>query len=261
MRRGRRRWCRPWPRGYGVLPTPLPPGCATRVGSDIGGSARKEHAMGTRWTNATSATSAAASPARSRAGRRRVMKRPGPSTTGSSTGVPALIVRCRSADDVVAALALARDAGLDVSVRGGGHNVAGRAVADGGVMIDLAEMKAIAVDPDRGDRRGGRRRHLERAQRRHRRARARGDRRCDLDHRHRRPHARRRPRLADGQVRARVRQPGRRRAGDRRRRGARNRRGVAPGPAVGAARRRRQLRRRDHLHLPPAPGGRPSPAG
>src|SRR4051794_3476406 len=63
---------------------------------------------------------------------------------------PALIVRCRSADDVVAALALARDAGLEVSVRGGGHNVAGRAVAEGGVMIDLAEMKAIAVDPERG---------------------------------------------------------------------------------------------------------------
>src|SRR4051794_38512830 len=63
---------------------------------------------------------------------------------------PALIVRCRSADDVVAALALARDEGLEVSVRGGGHNVAGRAVTDGGVMIDLAEMKAIAVDPERG---------------------------------------------------------------------------------------------------------------
>src|SRR4051794_19930907 len=63
---------------------------------------------------------------------------------------PALIVRCRSADDVVAALALARDAGLEVSVRGGGHNVAGRAVADGGVMIDLTEMKAIAVDVERG---------------------------------------------------------------------------------------------------------------
>jgi FAD/FMN-containing dehydrogenase len=62
---------------------------------------------------------------------------------------PALIVRCRTADDVVAALALARGAGLDVSVRGGGHNVAGRAVADGAVMIDLAEMTAIAVDPER----------------------------------------------------------------------------------------------------------------
>src|SRR3954447_22552993 len=54
---------------------------------------------------------------------------------------PALIVRCRSADDVAAALALARGAGLEVSVRGGGHNVAGRAVTDGGVMIDLAEMR------------------------------------------------------------------------------------------------------------------------
>src|SRR5438105_5011320 len=60
---------------------------------------------------------------------------------------PALIVRCRSTDDVAGALAFARRAGLDVSVRGGGHNVAGRAVADGGVMIDLAEMKGIAVDP------------------------------------------------------------------------------------------------------------------
>jgi FAD/FMN-containing dehydrogenase len=63
---------------------------------------------------------------------------------------PALIVRCRTADDVAAALAIARGAGLEVSVRGGGHNVAGRAVTDGGVMIDLAEMKAIAVDPSRG---------------------------------------------------------------------------------------------------------------
>ena len=62
---------------------------------------------------------------------------------------PALIVRCRTACDVAAALALARRAGLEVSVRGGGHNVAGRAVADGGVMIDLAEMKGIAIDPER----------------------------------------------------------------------------------------------------------------
>jgi FAD/FMN-containing dehydrogenase len=62
---------------------------------------------------------------------------------------PALIVRCRTACDVVAALALADRTGLEVSIRGGGHNVAGRAVTDGGVMIDLAEMKAIAIDPDR----------------------------------------------------------------------------------------------------------------
>jgi FAD/FMN-containing dehydrogenase len=62
---------------------------------------------------------------------------------------PALIVRCHTTADVVAALAFARRTGLEVSVRGGGHNVAGRAVTDGGVMIDLAEMKGIAIDPDR----------------------------------------------------------------------------------------------------------------
>ena len=61
---------------------------------------------------------------------------------------PALIVRAHTTGDVVAALAMARDAGLEVSVRGGGHNVAGRAVTDGGVMIDLAEMKNITVDPE-----------------------------------------------------------------------------------------------------------------
>jgi FAD/FMN-containing dehydrogenase len=61
---------------------------------------------------------------------------------------PALIVRCRTTNDVIAALAFARRAGLEVSIRGGGHNVAGRAVTDGGVMIDLAEMKGIAIDPE-----------------------------------------------------------------------------------------------------------------
>jgi FAD/FMN-containing dehydrogenase len=63
---------------------------------------------------------------------------------------PAVIVRCRTTADVVAALAFARRAGLEVSVRGGGHNVAGRAVSDGGVMISLADMHDVAVDPERG---------------------------------------------------------------------------------------------------------------
>jgi len=60
---------------------------------------------------------------------------------------PAVIVRCRTAADAAAAVRFAREAGLDISVRGGGHNVAGRAVADDCVMVDLAEMKAIRVDP------------------------------------------------------------------------------------------------------------------
>jgi FAD/FMN-containing dehydrogenase len=62
---------------------------------------------------------------------------------------PALIVRSRTNEDVVAALELARSTGLEVSVRGGGHNVAGRAVTNGGVMISLADMKHVAVDPAR----------------------------------------------------------------------------------------------------------------
>ena len=59
---------------------------------------------------------------------------------------PAVIIRCRSTADVAAAVRFARAEGLDISVRGGGHNVAGRAVADGAVMIDLAEMKGIEID-------------------------------------------------------------------------------------------------------------------
>ena len=60
---------------------------------------------------------------------------------------PALIAQCRNAKDVVDALAIAREQGLSVSVRGGGHNVGGRAVVDGGVMIDLSPMRQVHVDP------------------------------------------------------------------------------------------------------------------
>jgi FAD/FMN-containing dehydrogenase len=60
---------------------------------------------------------------------------------------PALIARCTAPGDVVKAVRFARAQGLVVSVRGGGHNVAGNAVADGGLMIDLTLMKGIRVDP------------------------------------------------------------------------------------------------------------------
>src|SRR4051794_36764318 len=53
---------------------------------------------------------------------------------------PALIARCACAADVVASVHFARAEGLEVSVRGGGHNVSGKAVADGALMIDLAPM-------------------------------------------------------------------------------------------------------------------------
>jgi FAD/FMN-containing dehydrogenase len=62
---------------------------------------------------------------------------------------PRMIARCAGEDDVVAALGFAREHGLPVAVRGGGHNVAGNAVCDGGVVLDLSGLKRIAVDPDR----------------------------------------------------------------------------------------------------------------
>lgn len=61
---------------------------------------------------------------------------------------PGLIARCTATGDVAKAVRFAREHGLLVSVRGGGHNVAGNAVCDGGLMIDLTPMKGIRVDPD-----------------------------------------------------------------------------------------------------------------
>ena len=60
---------------------------------------------------------------------------------------PALIARCQTTADIQDAVNLGRAQSLEVSVRGGGHNVAGRSVTDGGLMIDLAPMKGIRVDP------------------------------------------------------------------------------------------------------------------
>ena len=60
---------------------------------------------------------------------------------------PAIIARPRSADDVIAAVQVARSFDLPIAVRGGGHSVAGRCVCDDGLVIDFADMKAIRVDP------------------------------------------------------------------------------------------------------------------
>ena len=62
---------------------------------------------------------------------------------------PAVIARCHTVADVRDAVNFGRDSGLEVSVRGGGHNVAGRAVTDGGLMIDLSLMRGVDVDPAR----------------------------------------------------------------------------------------------------------------
>jgi FAD/FMN-containing dehydrogenase len=60
---------------------------------------------------------------------------------------PALVARCLGAADVINAVKFARDENLLVAVRGGGHNIAGNAVCDGGLLIDLSLMKSVRVDP------------------------------------------------------------------------------------------------------------------
>ena len=60
---------------------------------------------------------------------------------------PSMIVRPESSDDVAIAVTFARDRGLPLAIRGGGHNVAGSGVCDRGVVIDLRELRGVAVDP------------------------------------------------------------------------------------------------------------------
>ena len=60
---------------------------------------------------------------------------------------PAFIVQCSETAEVVSAVKFARHHNIKISVRGGGHNIAGNAVCDQGMMIDLSPMKAISVDP------------------------------------------------------------------------------------------------------------------
>jgi FAD/FMN-containing dehydrogenase len=60
---------------------------------------------------------------------------------------PRLIARCIGAADVLAAVRFARDNDLEIAIRGGGHNVAGTAVCDDGIVIDLSAMRAVRVDP------------------------------------------------------------------------------------------------------------------
>lgn len=63
---------------------------------------------------------------------------------------PALIARCRTTRDVVRCVRFARRHGVRLTVRGGGHNIGGRAVADGALMVDLSQQREVTVDPAAG---------------------------------------------------------------------------------------------------------------
>src|SRR6266446_2025041 len=60
---------------------------------------------------------------------------------------PGAVVRCGGASDVMGAVRLARDNGLLLAVRGGGHNISGNAVCEGGLLIDLSPMRSVRIDP------------------------------------------------------------------------------------------------------------------
>lgn len=158
---------------------------------------------------------------------------------------PALIATCHDACDVRTVLRRAVDAGMVTAVRGGGHNVAGTALCDGGVVIDLSAMRAVSLDPATG------------------RVRVQGGATlADLDHATV-PFARVAPAgivtttgvggltlgggvgWDDSTFRTELRQPGRGAASHRRRRLPKRRRRARPGADVGPAGRGRQFR---HCH-------------
>lgn len=61
---------------------------------------------------------------------------------------PAAIAQCRTVEDVVRAVRFGRESGLEIAVRGGGHGVAGKALTEGGLVVDMRQMNAVTVDPD-----------------------------------------------------------------------------------------------------------------
>ena len=168
---------------------------------------------------------------------------------------PALIARCADAADVQRAVDFARTRGLLLSVRGGGHSAPGYGTNDGGLVIDLSPMKGDPGGSAGPHRPGAGRRALARARLGNPGVRARHHRRHRLQHGDRRAHAGRRARLADGQARAHHRQPALRRRGHRRRPASSGQCDAAPRSLLGAAGRRRQLRRRDVVRVPAPSGG------
>jgi hypothetical protein len=116
-----------------------------------------QHAVATRGTSLTTSVPKDSTIQDFKARLRGALLRPGEAGyedarriwNGMIDKQPALIARCAGVADVIHCVTFARDHSLLVSVRGGGHNIAGNAVCDGGLMIDLSGMKGIRVDPVR----------------------------------------------------------------------------------------------------------------
>ena len=86
---------------------------------------------------------------------------------------PSMIVRVADATDVARVIALARDTGLELAVRSGGHSPAGHGVSEGGIVLDLSAMRALEIDVERAHRVGRDRADRRRVHRRGRRPRSR----------------------------------------------------------------------------------------
>ncbi len=185
---------------------------------------------------------------------------------GMAAKVPAAVLQPTSAAGVVEAVRFAAERGLLLSIKGGGHNIAGTSIAADGLTLDMSRMRTRRCRRRRPAGPRGRRLPDLRRRRRHPGARPGRRPRLRLPHRRRRPHPRRWVRLPHPPVRVDGRQP--RRGGDRHRRRSdphrqrhRERRAV-----LGPAGRRRQLRRGHPVHLPavrggPADHGRAHPVG
>ena len=76
--------------------------------------------------------------------------------------LPDIVVRCAQANDIIRAVRFAVEHNLAIAVRGGGHNIAGNAVGEGGLLIDLSPMKTVRVDEKTHRAWGRSRRHLRR---------------------------------------------------------------------------------------------------
>ncbi len=171
---------------------------------------------------------------------------------------PAAVVRAAGASDVIQTVRLAAQHGLLLSVRGGGHNIAGSAVCDGGLMLDLSRMRSVRVDPKARTARVEPGAQALRFRQGGSGLRSRDSARDQLDDRRGRTDSRRRFRLAQPEARADGRQPPLRRRRDRSGRARPCERDGAPGSFLGDPRRRRKLRRRDVVRIQAPPGG---PAG